>query len=161
MWTDGGRPEYRHKERAVIKAANELRAALNQQALAAATLVPIPPSASRHDPLYDDRITQIIRRVAFGINNPDIRELIVTRQSVAPAHQQLNARPSIDEILANYEIDEELVEPVPNSIVLFDDVLTAGAHFKACQRLLSERFSGVPITGVFIARRIFPAQGEL
>ena len=40
-------------------------------------------------------------------------------------------------------------------IVLFDDVLTTGKHFKCCQRRLREALgTAVPIKGVFVARRV-------
>jgi len=40
-------------------------------------------------------------------------------------------------------------------IGILDDVLTAGTHFRAMQTVLSDRFPGVPIIGLFVARRVF------
>jgi hypoxanthine-guanine phosphoribosyltransferase len=40
------------------------------------------------------------------------------------------------------------------SLVVVDDVLTTGAHFKAMQRILNERFPDVSLIGVFVARRV-------
>jgi predicted amidophosphoribosyltransferase len=44
--------------------------------------------------------------------------------------------------------------PAPRKIILFDDVLTTGASFKAAQTLLRENFPNAPIAGIFIARNI-------
>lgn len=38
--------------------------------------------------------------------------------------------------------------------VVFDDLLTTGAHFKAMKSALMERFAAAKITGVFLARRV-------
>ena len=102
-------------------------------------------------------MTQVIRALTRGIPNPDIRELISHRESMTAAHLSGDYSPSVAEILANYDIDEALTEPPPKVIVLFDDILTAGSHFKAAKLALSKRFPSVRIVGVFIARRIFSA----
>jgi len=40
------------------------------------------------------------------------------------------------------------------SIVLVDDVITSGAHFKACQRMLQMELRGIAVVGVFWAKAI-------
>lgn len=57
------------------------------------------------------------------------------------------------QLVENLYIDEAEIEQPPQLIVLVDDVLTAGAHSKAAQRILNAQFPNTPITGVFIARR--------
>jgi predicted amidophosphoribosyltransferase len=47
-----------------------------------------------------------------------------------------------------------LIEPTPAVIAVVDDVLTAGAHFKAMKRLLMETFQDAHIVGLFLARRV-------
>lgn len=89
----------------------------------------------------------------------DIRELVHQRESTDPAHE-CEQRPTPYEIAANYYVDEELTKPDPRVIVVVDDVLTKGSHFKAMQMVLSARFPGVPIKGVFVARRV-PQPNEL
>ena len=148
-----GRAEYAYKLRAIETAARELRANLNPDWLRQATLVPVPPSSIRTDILYDDRMTQILQQLGADVHW-DVRELVVARTNMVPAHLT-NLRPSIDELMANYEIDEAIANPEPTIIGIFDDVLTAGSHFKAVKNVLSTRFPGVPIIGIFIARRIF------
>jgi hypothetical protein len=68
-----------------------------------------------------------------------------------------HALPSdFDDLRRIYRIDEQIAEPEPKAIGIIDDVLTAGSHFRAMKDLLLARFPNVPITGIFIARRVFP-----
>ncbi len=154
-----GQRDYRYKQQAVEIAGRELRSALNPEWLKTTTLVPIPPSSSRDDPHYDDRITQVIQVVTSGLQ-ADIRELIMQRESTTPAHLSGNYRPTVAEILENYAIDETLTEPAPNRIGLFDDILTAGSHFRAAKLLLQQRFGAISVVGIFVARRIFPREQD-
>jgi predicted amidophosphoribosyltransferase len=60
-----------------------------------------------------------------------------------------------------YYVDEAVAAPTPRYILVVDDVLTAGAHFVAIKRRLSERSPSVGrIIGCFWARRAFPAASE-
>jgi len=152
-----GTPGYHYKEEAIEKVAYDLGNAINAEWLKQATLVPIPPSACKTDPQYDNRMTRLLQALTRRLGERDIRELIVHRESMIPAHISGDCRPTVAEIRANYEIDESLTEPRPKVIGVFDDILTAGSHFRAAKLLLSERFPGVPVIGVFVARRIFPA----
>jgi predicted amidophosphoribosyltransferase len=79
---------------------------------------------------------------------------------VTPAAHESENRHSVDELVQNYEIDEDQTEPTPAHIVIVDDMITAGAHFTAVSRLLHERFPDVPTSGVFLARRIFSDDGQ-
>jgi predicted amidophosphoribosyltransferase len=148
-----GRPEWRYKEEAIHQVAREFRASLNLQRLHAVTFVPIPPSKRRDDPLYDDRMLRVLH--AFDEERQlDIRELLILAESTEPAHATA-ARPTIEELIANLEIDEDFAQPAPTSIALVDDVLTTGAHFVAAKRALTSRFPGISVRGLFVARRVF------
>ena len=83
----------------------------------------------------------------------DWREIICQTKSTTSAHNSKN-RLTPDELIDLYEIVESRCNPAPKRIVIVDDVLTAGAHFRAAHRILSERFGGIDIVGVFIARRV-------
>ena len=147
-----GRQEWRHKERAIQTAATAFRRALNPEALDHLTFVPIPPSKARGDPLYDDRLTRMLG--AIRSEPPlDIREIIVQRESTEAVHAR-DVRPAPEQIEALYRIDERLTEPVLNAIAIVDDILTTGAHFRAAASILSARFPGAAIVGLFIARRV-------
>jgi predicted amidophosphoribosyltransferase len=122
---------------------------INARWLTTGTLVPVPPSKAADDPLYDDRMLQICR----GIPGADVRELVQQRATIRSASKSAGNRPAFDELLANYMINEAACAPVPTQIAVVDDVLTAGSHFRAMHAALSARFPGVPIAGIFIARR--------
>jgi predicted amidophosphoribosyltransferase len=145
-------PQWRHKERAIGQAAATFRAALNEEWLNVATLIPIPPSKAKGDPLHDDRLVRMLK--AMRPQPPlDVRELIMQRVSTDPVHDQLQ-RPRPEELEANYGIDNNLRNPAPQVIGLFDDVLTTGAHYRAATVVLHQAFPGVRVIGLFIARRV-------
>jgi predicted amidophosphoribosyltransferase len=148
-----GATGYQHKLQAVGQCARAF-AAINPQWLDGATLIPVPPSKAKGDPGYDDRMSQVCRRIR-GTPALDVRELVVQRSSLPAAHES-QQRPSVDDLVRAYEINELLSNPRPRRIGVFDDVLTAGTHFVAMKRVLSARFAGVSISGFFIARRVFP-----
>lgn len=144
---------YAWKGRAIASCAEALGPAINPKWLTRAVLVPVPPSKIKTDPLYDDRMTQVCKAIKSSVPI-DVRELIVQIESTDAVHEGSRLKP--DEIEANYYIDEDLCgEGDPKYIGIVDDMLTAGAHFRAAKNLLSKRFPTSKITGFFIARRIF------
>lgn len=144
---------YIWKGRAIASCAAALGPALNPKWLAEAVLVPIPPSKIKTDPMYDDRMTQVCRSIRSSVPI-DVRELIEQIHSTPAVHDGDRLRP--EEIEANYRVDEnQCSEGQPKYIGLVDDMLTAGAHFRAAKNILSKRFPASKITGIFIARRIF------
>lgn len=81
-----------------------------------------------------------------------MRELII--QTVSTTVAQDNEDPPGPQAIKDlYRINEELTSPEPVRLVVVDDMLTTGAHFKVAQSLLGERFAGVPVYGLVIARR--------
>lgn len=152
-----GQLGYHYKAGAIAKCARQFGAALNPDWLADATLVPVPGSKVRGHPDYDDRI----ERVCLAIRQPpvDVRLLVFQTQTTVASHEVDDGeRVTVDELLEVYSIDESLTMPTPRAIVIVDDVLTAGTHYRAMHVTLSERFPNVPIVGLFIARRVFPAE---
>lgn len=147
--------QWPHKVRAMNEAAQTLFRELPNDWLADSTFVPIPPSKAKDHPEYDDRMLQILSQM----QNIDVRELVYQEESMDATHVSEN-RHSINTLAANYRINEELINPPPTHIVIIDDMMTAGAHYRAMRRVLRRQFPGVPISGVFIARRVFPKDQE-
>lgn len=145
-----GLAEWRYKHQAVVTAAAILRESLNPEFLRVATFVPIPPSKAPTDPLYDDRVVQLIRN--FG-PDVDCRELIFQAASMEDAHTAIE-RPTPQQLYDNYRVRHELLEPIPTYIAIVDDVVTTGAHFIAMKKIITETLPGIQTLGLFIARRI-------
>ncbi len=139
-----------YKQRAIVQVAAELSRCINEAQLAQVTWVPIPPSKVKSDRLYDDRLLRTLKRV----NGAQVAPLLEQRASTDPAHQSSDSRPTPEQLIANYK----LIPPAspPQRIVIFDDVVTTGAHFRAASTVLAEAFPNARIEGIFIARRIMP-----
>ncbi len=71
---------------------------------------------------------------------------------MSAAHEGERHKP--EELKAAYEIDEVLAKGVPKNIGVVDDMLTAGAHFRAMKDTLVERFPDANIVGLFVTRRV-------
>lgn len=149
---------WKYKGRAIATCAQELRNILGLTGIEGSTFVPVPPSRAKSDPDYDDRLTQILQQMGQGFN-ADIRELVLQRATMPASHE--GERASIAVLVANYSIVDALRAPPPRGrIVIFDDVLTTGRHYKAVQQVLNTAYPGVPTLGLFIARRLPKAPAE-
>ena len=114
----------------------------------------MPPSKIKSHSEYDDCTLRILKRAKQFELTLDVRELLLAKTSRDPAHNPGNKRPSIADHFNNLMIDEGLKDPLPRAIVIFDDVITSGASFKAAQKILLKNFPDVPIVGIFVARNI-------
>jgi hypothetical protein len=149
-----GRPDYSYKLRDMRNCATWLAGAINKAWLNGGVLVPIPPSKAVGHPDYDDRMSQICRAIPAGVP-VDVREIVTQKTSIEAAHES-GTRPTVAEMIDLYQINEALAAAPLQRIAIVDDVLTAGVHWRAMHHVLSQRFPGVPIVGMFIARRVFP-----
>jgi hypothetical protein len=148
-----GLPEWPYKERAIKQVAAELRDALSPAWLARGMLfVPMPPSKVRGDPLFDDRMLRVAALLTYGAE-ARYAEAIRQRTSVDALHRS-DERRDVVALRANFEVVRDGVDEGVERIVLIDDLLTTGAHFRAARDLLAEAFPGRPIAGVFVARRV-------
>jgi hypothetical protein len=153
--SQAGLPGFYYKARAIQSCGSALGQALNPEWLARATLIPIPGSKAADHPDFDDRVTHICRLMRQP--SPDVRCLVTQGQSTTASHEAgQGERVTVNELLELYAINEALTAPPPQAIGIVDDVLTAGTHYRAMHTLLSQRFPGIPIIGLFVARRVFP-----
>jgi hypothetical protein len=145
-----GSAQWRWKEKAVQDAADALKHALSGTDLNGITFVPIPPSKAKTDPAYDDRMCRVLAQLGAGL---DIRELVTLKASMMAAHESEDRlRP--DELAQHLALDETVCQPPPSRIVIFDDVLTTGCHFRAVRSVLHQRFPEAKFLGIFLARRV-------
>ena len=160
-------PRLHFKELAIAQVAAALRPCASREFVEAATWVPVPPSVTPAEPDYDDRLERTLRK-AFEGYDLDLRALLQQTRSTRPDHcreHRLSCAALLRVIRPNAEALE--VGPPRATIVLFDDLLTTGKHYRCCEQRLRELWPRVPVCGWFIARRALrlhssarPAQGS-
>ena len=143
--------EWRHKEAAIITVANLISKHLKLKNPDNAVFVPIPPSKSKDSAEYDDRLVQALIKVKEQIGI-DYQDVLSMRQSLIPAHLSSENR-SPEKYIENIEVDSR-VNLDGKLIIIFDDVITSGAHFKACQTVLKKQYPNAKIYGLFLGRSI-------
>jgi len=143
----------RYKREAIATLSSWLRQAVPRRLAESCTWVPIPPSQRAEDPEFDDRLARTLQ-LAFKGYDVDVRSLLCQTCSTPRDHAG-RVRLSEQALFEILRIDEaELTRrQVRGRIVLFDDVLTSGKHFKCCERRLREVLPDRPIAGVFLMRR--------
>ena len=122
-----GTSQWPHKAAKISLAAQALHSALCGSDLTQITFVPVPPSKSKSDPMYDDRMMQMLRILSDSIKRSngyslDIRETVIQDQSFSAAHD--GPRPTPLELMSRYSIDKNLLTPTRPILIICDDVLT-------------------------------------
>lgn len=114
--------------------------------------MPVPPSKIKTDPMYDDRLVQILKLYCNAHESSVInyRELVLQKKSTFSYHSGGQPR-DIDVLYNNYIIDSSISD-INDMIIIFDDIITTGAHYKAMHRILSESFPDKDIKGLFLVR---------
>ena len=150
--------EWQYKGRVIENLARAFSIAFSKfdpkEYLNIATLVPIPPSKAKNNPLYDDRMTKVLKSILSGSSELDIRELLCQPRTFRSTHLIESKRPTPDKVKSRYRIDERLVTGSMSEIALFDDVITTSAHFVGAKRVLLKQFPNATIRGFFAARRV-------
>jgi hypothetical protein len=146
----------RHKQEAIATLSSWLRQAVPRRLVESCTWVPVPPSQQADDPDFDDRLERTLL-LAFESYDVDIRSLLFQTRSTSRDHAG-RARLSEQALLDILRVDKSQLMPraVRGRVVLFDDVLTSGKHFKCCERRLREVLPDTPIAGIFLMRRAPP-----
>lgn len=147
-------PEWYYKEQAILKIAYWIASTTSWDKLKSGTWVPMPPSKTKSDPHYDDRLWKVLLKMKEIESSLDIRELLLAKTSREAAHNPGAVRPRVQDHLKNFILDELQKNPKPRAIILFDDIITSGAHFKAAQTIIQKEFPEVPIIGFFVARNV-------
>jgi predicted amidophosphoribosyltransferase len=148
-----------YKQLAIDHAARALRKLLGRQtAEGQYSFVPVPSSKAVGDPDHDDRNGQVLLR-AFSGWQPDVQPILRVRSSMKADHEATD-RMSHDELLALTEMLKP-ARPLRTTIVILDDVLNSGKHFKVAKQLLSNANPHATILGMFIARCTRPRDCEV
>lgn len=147
-------PQWKYKEAAIKQVAGFLSQSLPSIIdFNASTVIPIPPSKIKTNPLYDDRVLRTLQLCCKDQGN--VRDVLSFREDMEAVHNSEH-RPSPLELVQNLELNVNGCNDLRDTVVLFDDVLTTGSHFVACKRTLLNEFPDLRIMGVFIARRVIP-----
>jgi hypothetical protein len=146
----------RYKQEAIATLGGWLRQAVPRRVAESCTWIPIPPSQQADDPEFDDRLARTLL-LAFQGYDVDVRNLLFQVCSTPRDHAG-RARLSEQALFKILRIDETQLaqRSVRERVVLFDDVLTSGKHFKCCERRLKDVLPDTPIAGVFLMRRAPP-----
>jgi hypothetical protein len=154
-----GASDWRYKQQAIVKCSMSFALMWKKQQLIQeqTMFVPMPPSRARGDADYDPRIVQVLNALSRPGRQLDIRDCLSFDGRYVASHDT-DARPGPDELYAALHFDSGAGRPAepPEAIVLFDDMLTTGAHFVAASRKIAEVWPDVPIVGYFVARRVLP-----
>ena len=141
-----------YKQQAISHSAAALRSLIQRSWVEQmGTFVPMPPSKIAGHEDHDDRIHRLLRE-ALANYNADIRPLLEQIENTAADHESTE-RLSCADLRSITRINEAhaATPPRPN-IAVVDDVLNSGKHFKVAQELLSQRYPGIPVIGIFVAR---------
>jgi hypothetical protein len=152
-----GTPQWPHKGARIMQAAQALHSAIREGDLNRMTFVPVPPSKSKTDPMYDDRMMRmllILSNLIVTTNGYplDVKEIVSQNQSCSAAHDG-GPRPSPADLISRYSLDRSMLTSVRPIVVICDDVLTTGSHFRAMHNILHPHCSGARFMGLFLARR--------
>ncbi len=151
----------RYKRAAIAHAGRALRRLLPQEWLSQATFVPMPCSKTQGGCDHDDRMLRVLR-CAFRGRGADIRELLRMDYSLCADHES-RARCSAARLRRALcvgsparsiaGVRDTAVEPAPRPlIILVDDVLNSGKHYRVASRVLQERWPDRQVRGLFLAR---------
>jgi hypothetical protein len=88
-----------YKRRAITQCADELTRLFPARLLENCTFVPIPPSASKEDPSFDNRLMQILQQMHPGDATKDVRELVCQRITTKKSHCSGNDRLKVQELI--------------------------------------------------------------
>lgn len=146
--------QYHYKLKAIKDAIEIYREifSCNSDFCKAATFVPIPPSKTPDHPEYDDRMWKVVQGVCKDTNG-DAFEMIIQNTCYDASHlvRDGGARMKPDELRKLYTIVGDKPRPI---VILFDDVLTTGCHFRAAKSAIHDTYPTVRVIGIFLARRV-------
>jgi len=152
-----------HKLSAINESIEQLVTAVSHESMGKVTVVPMPGSKPIGHAAYDDRMIQVMNgwRARIGPTF-DGRPVLVTKHERGAQHSAAAkgvSRATVAEMAATLALDPAyLVAPLRETVVLLDDVFTAGTSFKAAQSVLLQRPEVKRVCGLFLARTVWPPQ---
>ena len=139
-----GLPEWKHKLRAIHFFTDLLCGIKYPQNT---TIIPAPTSKPRNHPQWDDRIDVAVDGILKCKQNVRIEKALDTREPQIPAH--IGGTRNVDSIMNNTIYTP--LQSNPAMIILVDDVLTTGAHFRAWKNIIEQHNPDSQVIGFFLA----------
>ncbi|EAK3672774.1 hypothetical protein BZ119_01475 [Campylobacter jejuni] len=112
-------------------------------------IIPMPTSKPKNSTEFNNRLMQTMEELLKLDNSYKIFDCFDVQNNLVPAHYNGYRNPN--------DLKQEILFYPPNffdkNIVLIDDVLTTGGHFKACKNILLEKLDpNINIVGLFLAK---------
>lgn len=146
-----GRPEWKYKEQAIRRFAKELAFISNIEIF---YVTCVPSSKARTSPDYDSRLEDTIQCLKQLKSGVSIGFPLSFKTTMQAAHS--GGSRNVEEIYANLEwtgIPDGITD-----IIIVDDVITTGAHYKACKKLILDHIPNANVQGLFWARTVWPEE---
>ncbi|NVJ64750.1 MAG: hypothetical protein HWD84_11060 [Flavobacteriaceae bacterium] len=157
-----GTCQWHHKLKAIAEVGNLFASAIEPQKLQNSLLVPIPPSKVVGDPDYDPRMRKSLDQAASTLNcQLPISECITQIANAEPDHESANSRLYPEDRANTYQIHQDRIPDGTECIILVDDMLTTGSHYKGAEISIKRLYPQMQVQGLFIARRIHENPFEL
>lgn len=142
---------YRYKIEAIKAISDDVAALFDENASRTMRylLIPAITSKPRGHASYDDRLESVCANVAERFSFVDSACILDIDREISIAHR--GGTRDVEEILMHVKVTEGFDLSGYGKAYLFDDVITTGAHFKACQKAIFESY-GIKAGGIFWAR---------
>lgn len=138
--------DWHYRNDAVDKFAHMVHYALSNRQC---TIIPCATSKPRNSPNFNDRLDAVASKLGSLSQNYDIQFCLDTIEERTPSHTGGTRNPA--EIIKNTRWATPAKTPNHN-IILIDDVLTTGAHFRAYKDIILKNLPNSNVLGLFLAR---------
>lgn len=157
-----GTDQWKHKEKAIIDIALLIAKEMDNPNVSSRRIywLPIPPSRIKTDPLFDDRTYRILTlAIAVSTSCKHFVTDALYQHSNRESFSSITAKRDVDELVSNYSMNDiPNYDPEKDLIVIFDDMLTTGCHFKAVEELVLDKYPNAVVMGIFVARRVIKSE---
>lgn len=148
-----GTGQWPHKQRAIRQFINDLGSITFKDDQDEMMVVPGVTSKPRSDSEWDNRIDKVAEGFADKFTHLSIGKIIDTRDTVVPSSHGGDRDKTV---IKNNTIWDGNCPESADTIIIIDDVLTTGAHFKAWQEIILENCPNVnKVIGVFWALHVW------
>jgi hypothetical protein len=139
-------PGQNYRTGAIYKFALDASSLIDCESGKTYAVTAIPSSKCKSDPLYDNRFEDFFIELAKLRPCIDIQWPVINQATVTPSHSGGSRTPAT--IAASYTF-KGFTGNAPEFILVFDDVLTTGAHFRAFKDFLIQSGYRGRVFGLF------------